>query len=119
VHVYFTPGDRALVISDRTKRNPDRLGTLGPRIRDNIPRKVTLVDCRDVDVSAGDLSNHQYYRLRPEVIDDVNHVLSGRAPNAIPDRDYIADDRSYRIKPKAKARSTRRKAAGGGPGRER
>ncbi len=119
VHVYFTPGDRALVISDRTKRNPDRLGSLGPRIRENIPRKITLIDCRDVDSSKGDLSNHQYYRLRAEVIDDVNHVLAGRAPGEIANREYRPDDRSYLIRAKAKARSTRRKAAGGGPGRER
>ncbi len=70
------------------------------RVRDNIPRKVSLIDCRHVDVSGGDATNHQYYRLRSEVMDDVNHVLSGRAPNEIPNRDYIAEDRSFRVKPK-------------------
>lgn len=104
VHVYYSRGDKALMISDQTKRNPDRLGAEGPRIRENIPRKISLVDCRDVDESKGDISNHQYYRLRPEVVADVNQVLSSKSPDEISGRTYIQDDRSYRIKPKAKAK---------------
>ncbi len=100
VHVYFSRGDRALFISDATKRNPDRLGSQGPRLRDNLPRKVVLVDCRDVDESPGDTTNHQYYRLRPEVVEDVNHILAGLAPEDIPTRDYVREDRSFRIRPK-------------------
>jgi esterase/lipase superfamily enzyme len=48
VTVYFNPRDRALVISDTTKGNPDRLGSDGPRLIDLIPKKVVLVDCRNV-----------------------------------------------------------------------
>ncbi len=117
VHVYFASGDRALVISDTTKRNPDRLGANGPRLRDGLPRKVTLVDCSRVEDSKGDLSNHQYYRLRPEVIDDVNQVLSGLAPDEVKNRDFVPEDRSFRIKPKkTKKRSTRKNV---GPGETR
>ena len=121
VHVYFTPDDRALVISDVTKRNPDRLGSLGPRIRENVPRKLVLVDCRNVDRSEGDLSNHQYYRLRPEVVADVNHVLSGQSANEIPDRDYVPEDRSYRIRaqPRRAKKPSKAKAKMSGPGRDR
>mgnify|MGYP000635563021 CR=1 FL=1 len=38
VTVYFNPNDRALVISDKTKGNRDRLGSDGPRLVDLIPK---------------------------------------------------------------------------------
>lgn len=97
VHVYFSPDDRALFVSDATKRNPDRLGSLGPRVRDGIPRKVILVDCRNVDVSPDDLTNHQYYRLNRTVVEDVNLVLSGATPGEMLARRYTPDDRSWRL----------------------
>lgn len=102
VHIYFSPDDRALLISNTTKRNPDRLGSDGPRLIDDLPRKVSLIDCRDVDNSKKDgwpdIQVHQYYRLRPEVIADIIEVLAGKAPEAIPNRDYNPATRSYRIK---------------------
>ncbi len=110
VHVYFSPGDRALMISDTTKRNPDRLGANGPRIRGGLPRKVALVDCRDVDDSPGDLSKHQYYRLRPEVVADVNLVLKSTAPEDMRTRSYVPEDQSWRVKAAAKRRSRTGKA---------
>lgn len=109
VHVYFARNDRALVISDTTKGHPDRLGSEGPRLREGIPRKVTLVDCQDVvDLGLDDLSLHQYYRLADEVVADVRHVLAGRAPGEIPNRLLVPDDRGFRLKPR-KARRTARK----------
>lgn len=106
VHVYFSPDDRALLISDKTKRNPDRLGSDGPRLTDDLPRKVTLISCRDVDNSVEDgwpdLQVHQYYRLRPEVLADIRDVLAGISPDDIANREYNAASRSYRIKPEAK-----------------
>ena len=103
VHIYFSPDDRALLISDTTKRNPDRLGSDGPRLIDDLPRKVALIDCRDVDNSSEDgwpdLQVHQYYRLRPEVIADIMEVLAGTPPEVVPNRDYNPATRSYRIKP--------------------
>ncbi len=117
VHVYFSPGDRALMISDTTKRNPDRLGANGPRIRDGLPRKVTLVDCRDVDDSPGDLSKHQYYRLRPEVVADVNLVLKGALPENMKTRAYVAEDRGWRVIAKPKERTGRKKPGSHNRGR--
>ena len=119
VHVYFSPGDRALMISDTTKRNPDRLGANGPRLRDGLPRKVNLIDCSRVDEGKGDLTNHQYYRLRPEVVEDVNQVLSGLAPGEIKNRDYVHEDRSFRIQPKKTAKRGKSRKAGPGAGRGR
>ncbi len=105
VHVYFSPDDRALLISDKTKRNPDRLGSDGPRLIDDLPRKVVLIDCRKVDNSTEDgmpdLQVHQYYRLRPEVIADITQVLAGAPPEAVPNRDYNPATRTYRIQPAA------------------
>lgn len=102
VHIYFSSDDRALLISDKTKRNPDRLGSDGPRLIDNLPRKVALIDSRDVDNSTEDgwpdFQVHQYYRLRPEVIADITEVLAGTPPESVPNRDYNPATRSYRIK---------------------
>lgn len=122
VHVYFSEDDKALVVSDVTKRNPDRLGATGPRVRSSLPRKLDLVDCRLVDVvppaqlSAEEigryLSQHQYYRLRPEVIADVRQVLDGVQPGEIEGRRFVQEDRSFLIEPAAKAKGkskTRRK----------
>ena len=118
VHVYFSEDDKALVISDRTKRNPDRLGATGPRVRSNLPRKLDLVDCRKVDYVgprelSGDeisrsLSQHQYYRLRPEVIADVRQVLAGKRPGEIDGRSYLEEDRSYLIEEKKKPKKPSR-----------
>ena len=108
VHVYFSEDDRALMVSDLTKFNPDRLGATGPLSRDRLPRKVNLIDCQHVDEpdrvseekgKQWDLSVHQYYRLRREVIDDVQQVLRGVAPRDVVGRRYVEDDRSFQIVP--------------------
>lgn len=110
LHIYHSRDDRALLISDTTKRNPDRLGSEGPRLIDDLPRKVILLDCRDVDEVKGDITNHQYYRSRKEVIEDIKQVLAGKAPEEIPNRVYDPGSRSFRIKskkPKARSRRAR------------
>lgn len=103
VHIYYSPDDRALLLSDKTKRNPDRLGSDGPRLIDDLPRKVALIDCRDVDNSSEegwpDIQVHQYYRLRPEVIKDITEVIAGTPPEVIANRAYNPATRSYRILP--------------------
>jgi len=114
VHVYFSPDDRALVVSDATKGNPDRLGANGPRVRDGIPFKIVLIDCRDVDVSGDDFTNHQYYRLNAKVVADVNAVLAGTAPEDIEGRTFSPDGRSWRIEAAPRKRSRSRRA--GTPG---
>ncbi|MEM7124583.1 MAG: alpha/beta fold hydrolase [Pseudomonadota bacterium] len=103
VHVYFSPDDRALLISDKTKGRPDRLGSDGPRLIDDLPRKIALIDCRDVDNSKedgkSDIQIHQYYRLRPEVIADITDALAGTPPETAPNRKYNPATRSYRLLP--------------------
>ncbi|MCP4327514.1 MAG: alpha/beta hydrolase [Alphaproteobacteria bacterium] len=97
VHIYYSPDDQALTISDVTKNNPDRLGSEGPRLKDNLPRKVTLVDCRSVDTTSLGHAKHQYYRAREEVWEDVRQVLADKLPGQIDGREYLADERAYRI----------------------
>ncbi len=103
VHVYFSPDDRALLISDKTKGRPDRLGSDGPRLIDDLPRKIALIDCRDVDNSKedgkSDIQIHQYYRLRPEVIADITDALAGTPPETAENREYNPATRSYRLLP--------------------
>lgn len=100
VSVYFARNDRALVISDVTKGNPDRLGATGPRTLTALPQKVTLVDCTDVS-STRPLTdaNHQYHRKSKEVIEDMRQVIAGRAPETVPNREWIPARTCFRIRP--------------------
>jgi esterase/lipase superfamily enzyme len=98
VHVYYSSSDRALDISRVTKTHADRLGTTGPRTLSNLPLKISLVDCRFVDETELGAAAHQYYRSRPEITSDVREVLSGVPADLIPNRDYIPEKRTYRIR---------------------
>ncbi len=102
IHVYHSNDDNALVISDKTKFNPDRLGFNGPRTFSGLSTRVVAVDCEDVDDTKLAQVNHQYYRRRPEVIRDVRAVLAGARPNDIKGRVEVEPGRRYRIKPKPK-----------------
>lgn len=64
VTVYHNPNDRALLISDTTKANPDRLGSDGPRLIDQLPKKVMIVDCRAIAM-VDRLAQHTYYINSP------------------------------------------------------
>ena len=108
VHLYYSEDDRALMASEITKLNPDRLGATGPRTLYGLDRKVKLIDCKHVDTpdrtseadrKRWDLSAHQYYRLRQEVIEDVQQVLAGKLASNIVGRRYLDDDRSFQITP--------------------
>jgi len=48
VTVYHNASDKALVTSDLTKGNPDRLGASGPRNSRALPDKVSVVNCEPV-----------------------------------------------------------------------
>jgi len=100
VHIYFATDDRALMISDITKFQPNRLGNGGPRTLTSLPHKIVLVDCSDVsDTETFTEARHQYYRKRPEVLADVRFVLAGKAPEDIkPGRSWIAARRCFRIR---------------------
>lgn len=95
--VYFNRNDRALIVSDKTKSNPDRLGSDGPRLIDLIPKKVELVDCRNVAMSADKLVGHSYYINSPAMAADIAAVLLGGDSEAIPNREYIPPKRVWRI----------------------
>ena len=100
VQIYYSASDGALRISDVTKGQPDRLGSTGPRKLSDLPHKVVLIDCNDVNQTLP-LSDaaHQYYRKRPEVLADIRQVLNGVPSDKITGRDFIPEKRSYRIRP--------------------
>jgi esterase/lipase superfamily enzyme len=97
VHVYHSRSDRVLDVSDLTKGNPNRLGEVGPRNMEAISDRIYAIDCAAVDFTRPGHGNHQYYRLRDEVIEDVRQVLSGKPFDAIDGRVRTARSRSYRI----------------------
>lgn len=95
VNVYHNDGDKALVVSDFTKGNPDRLGADGPRNTRLLPDKVTVINCSDI---VNDLVGHSYYLEEEMVRDDVISVLQGKAPGEIEGRVYQVETRSYKLK---------------------
>jgi esterase/lipase superfamily enzyme len=97
IHVYYSRTDRALVVSDLTKGNPDRLGSVGPRDRGRLGDRIVCIDCSDVAWTGMGDGDHQYWRARGEVLRDVRAVLSGLAADAVPGRRWSPSDRSYRI----------------------
>lgn len=94
VNVYFNNGDVALHISDKTKGNPDRLGTDGPRLPQQVPAKVTQVDCTAVVEGAVE---HSYYLDSNRVVDDMLRALAGTPADEIAHRKYVADSNRYRL----------------------
>lgn len=98
VHVYHSLHDFVLRTSDTTKGNPNRLGETGPKTMDGLDDKVYAIDCRHVDETGFTDGNHQYYRARDEVIADVRAVLSGVAPEEVPDRERLASPNRFRIR---------------------
>lgn len=97
VTLYYNPHDLALVISDKTKANPDRLGSDGPRMIDLLPKKVSLVDCRNVKSHGDKLVRHSYYLNSAATRADLGAVLNGVDPELIGNRQYILAKRAYRI----------------------
>ncbi|MDH3668168.1 MAG: alpha/beta hydrolase [Paracoccaceae bacterium] len=98
VHVYHAADDRALQISDLTKGNPDRLGSDGPASFDPLPERVIAVDCEKTSFTETEHGNHQYYRLRPEVIDDVLATLRDTSQEGRRGRTEVRPGRSWRLK---------------------
>lgn len=97
VTVYFNPNDKGLIVSDKTKTNPDRLGSDGPRMTDLIPKKVVLVDCRNVAGHADPFTEHSYYIRSRSMAQDISAVVKGAAPEAIANRQYVETMRAWRI----------------------
>jgi esterase/lipase superfamily enzyme len=97
ITVYHNSSDKALVLSDITKGNTDRLGAGGPLNSRALPNKVTVVDCEHVVSLLEDPTGHQYYRLNSKIKDDVLSVLNGQKPQNINNRQYQAETKSYII----------------------
>jgi esterase/lipase superfamily enzyme len=100
VHVYHNRRDQALQVSDKTKGNPQRLGADGPLNFETLGEHIFAVDCTDVGETTVTDGGHQYYRLRDEVVTDVQATLAG-AP--LEGRKWRVDKRphrSWRILPK-------------------
>lgn len=73
VSVYYNRGDVALVISDFTKGNPDRLGSNGPARPTHVHSKVHQVDCTPI---VKGLVEHSYY-LVGHVNTDIRMSIDG------------------------------------------
>jgi esterase/lipase superfamily enzyme len=98
VTVYHNSRDRALLISDKTKSNPDRLGSDGPRMLDLLPKKIVLVDCSRVKQIGDTVSYHSYFINCPPVSADIRATLSGVETRQIKGREEIRPERVYRLK---------------------
>lgn len=97
VTVYFNPNDKGLTVSDKTKANPDRLGSDGPRLVDMIPKKVELVDCRVVASAADPFVEHSYYIRSQAMSEDMSAVMSDTPLDDLTNRIFIERIRSWRI----------------------
>lgn len=92
INIYFNRGDTALVISDRTKSNPTRLGSQGPREPLNVPANVTNVDASEI---VSGLVEHNYFTDDARVVADIEKVLGGTAHDRITKRRYLASQNRY------------------------
>ena len=86
VTTYYNAQDLALVVSDWTKLNPDRLGAAGPRDVDTLPPKFLQVNCAPAIDWDADGTGHQYYRNNEIVRSDVLAVLDGKEADQFRDR---------------------------------
>ena len=92
VNVYFNRGDTALVVSDKTKNNPTRLGSQGPSRPLNVPANVTNIDCSEI---VSGMVEHSYFVDDARVVADVQQVLAGKAHDRITKRRYVASQNRY------------------------
>jgi esterase/lipase superfamily enzyme len=98
VSIYYASYDRALLISDKTKANPDRLGSDGPKQVSGLPLKVSLIDCWNVADDNDFWQAHQYYRLSPAVVKDIVQTLEGLPADRISGRDPLPAFRAWRLR---------------------
>ncbi|MDX1918731.1 MAG: alpha/beta hydrolase [Candidatus Caenarcaniphilales bacterium] len=78
ITVYFNRKDLALVASDLTKNNPDRLGAEGPSRNRAISERVVAVDCEDiVKPTLKDPVGHSYFSENQSFLLDMVSSLKG------------------------------------------
>jgi esterase/lipase superfamily enzyme len=95
VFVYHANNDVALAISDTTKGMPSRLGSDGPQNLDVVSERVMAINCTQVSETELSHGRHQYYRLRDEVIRDVQATLGGVPQTGRRWREEIRTGRSW------------------------
>ena len=71
ISIYHNKGDTALVISDKTKGNPDRLGHGGAARPAKLHHKIQQINCADV---VSGLVEHSYYQ-DGNVLKDIHQSL--------------------------------------------
>jgi len=99
VSTYYNAQDLALVVSDWTKMNPDRLGATGPRRAETLPPKFSQLNCSVIIDHEEDPTGHQYYRNNPRVRADIFELLDGTEDEDIAGRTYRRDRNYYRLEP--------------------
>jgi esterase/lipase superfamily enzyme len=93
--IYCNKRDKALLGSEDTKGNPDRMGHYGPAQPGNLPSKVTVVDVTKLE---GILElGHGYYDEVPQVISDVLQVMAGKQGEEVHGRNWIPAAHKYCI----------------------
>ncbi len=93
--IYFNQKDKALMGSDTTKGNPDRLGASGPKYPLGLPGKVTLIDITKVNI---DFLGHNYLVNNPRVVADLNAVIHNSVEqDEIVGRKYDARKNKFRL----------------------
>ncbi len=97
VTVYFNRNDRALLVSDSTKTNPDRLGSDGPRMLDLLPKKVIVVDCYRIAARSDPVVQHSYYINNSSVSADLRATLADTESRLIENREMVRPEFAFRL----------------------
>jgi esterase/lipase superfamily enzyme len=93
ITVYYSEKDWILsTLSSGTKFNGPRLGADGPDNMGTISDKVSAVDVSAI-LELSEPENHQYYRVFPQMRDDIKAVLTGTPPEKIANRQAIGQSR--------------------------
>lgn len=93
ITVYYSEKDWILsTLSSGTKFNGPRLGADGPDNMATISDKVSAVDVSAI-LAPSEPENHQYYRVFPEMRDDIKAVLTGTPPEKVANRQAIGQGR--------------------------
>ena len=101
VHVYYSRHDRALKASSMKRFGARRLGRHGAEDYDNLPSNVVMVDAgkyaseegiRDIKDRAGkQVSVHSSHRYQPDILSDIERVLSSVDRDIIETRMAVDD----------------------------
>ena len=93
--IYCNKDDKALMGSEDTKGNPDRMGNHGPIQPGNLPAKTTVVDVTKLNGLFA--IGHGYYDEIPAVIADVLQVMAGKTGEDVEGRNWVPAEHKYFI----------------------